>query len=355
MFAIFGELNIIGIRKPKIEDPFLLTLEDKTTRQLNQRWVREQELIRKGQTLEKRKELVEKMMDLNPNGFFECPYTVGGIQYNVPDRENLKTYNTEEALGKCMKIVSNGLSVSDPQYIGRIVYLIRHPRPVAKSQERIKTSLDLLFSQNPGYADMRPDWVVHSPLTYINSTRNASHFFLENPDIPVHFVYYDELVSNPEKVIKDLGGFLKINKRTVWSKAKHIVDPKLKRSYPQDVEHELWEESEKVYDLFSNKDYQGVIDYLKPLNMKTNQANTKWKCIRFGTPTSEKQCMECIKSPMVRVEYKKAAHKRGIDWRNSPCLYECGMDLSLEDDQVLTVEESIANNFWRPGVERLVK
>jgi hypothetical protein len=354
MLAIFGEKNIIGKRKPGIDDP-LLAEGDKTTRQRNMIWARLKRLEERGQTLEKRLELAEKIMDLNPNGFFECQYSVAGIHYNIQDKDNLNTYNKEESLGKCMKVVSNGLRVSDPQYIGRVVYLIRHPRPVAKSQERIRTQLDMLLAQNPGYDDMKQGFVVHSPRMYINSTLNASQFFLENPDIPVHFVHYDELVTNPEKVIKELGGFLGINKRKVWTAAKGIVDPNLKRSYPQDVENELWEESEKVYELFDKQDYQGVVDYMEPRSRKTHQANHEWECVRFGTITRKPACMECIKDDMVRIRYKQAASKRNIDWRNMPCLFECGADLSLDDDKVLTIEESIDNNFWRPGVERLVK
>jgi hypothetical protein len=354
MLAIFGELNIIGKRKPGLSDP-LLTPGVKTTRQLNTIWSRTKRLEAKGQTLKKRLELAEKIMDLNPNGFFECQYSVDGIQYNIQDRDNLNTYNKEESLSKCMKVVSNGLRVSDPQYIGRIIYLIRHPRPVAKSQERIRTQLDLLLAQNPGYDDMKQGFVVHSPRMYINSTLNASQFFLENPDIPVHFVHYDDLVGNPEKTIKDIGTFLKVGKKYAWTTAKGIVDPKLKRSYPQDVDNELWEESENVYELFNKQDYQGVIDYMKPRSRKTHQANHEWECMRFGSVTRKPACMECINKDIVRLRYKQAANKRNIDWRNMPCLFECGADLSLDDDKVLTIEESIENNFWRPGVERLVK
>jgi hypothetical protein len=355
MLTIFGEENIMGGGKPDLDFDYDAELAKLSNREQAIVWSQERALAAKGQTREKRLEIQAKTMDLNPNGFFECQYSVQGISYNYPDREQLKKYVSDGGDKLCMKIVSSGLRVSDPRFIGKVVYLIRHPRSVAKSQERLRTQLDMLFESNPGYEDMKQKMVVHSPRMYINSTRAASEFFLENPDIPVHPLHYDELIATPEKVIKDLAGFLGKNKKTVWSKAKNIVDPKLKRSYPEDIESDLWEDAEEVYRLFDKQDYQGVVDYLKPIHRNTNQANSNWVCARNGVLTNKAQCLNCINNPVVRTNFKRTANDKDIDWRNEPCLYECGMNLSLEDDQVLTMEESIANNFWRAGTERLVK
>jgi hypothetical protein len=71
----------------------------------------------------------EVSKDMNPNGFWECRYSVRGIKWhmNMPDLE-----------GKVCKIVSQGLINSNPEYIDKIVYMLRDPRQVAKSQERLK-------------------------------------------------------------------------------------------------------------------------------------------------------------------------------------------------------------------------
>ena len=44
-----------------------------------------------------------------------------------------------------------------------------------------------------------------------------------------------------------------------------------------------------------------------------------------------------------------------VDWRNTPCLFECLYDLSRNEDELLTIEESIEHNFWRSGIEPLKK
>jgi hypothetical protein len=329
--------------------------EDRTHQHEVVEWLREYAFKRSGKDPDKYKEIREQTKDLNPNGFFESRYTVQGIRYNRHDRENLKKYAIDNDHKLCIKIVSQGLLKSDPSFIHKVIYMVRHPRAVAKSQERLRTQLDDLFDGTQEYDDTKPKLVRHSPQHYLNSTKSAATFFVENPDVEVHFVMYDELVSDPESVIKDLARFMNLSEDECWSKTKDIVDPKLKRSYPEDIESELWEESEHVYDMFLERKFQEIVDYLGEKERKLNQHNLVWKCVRFDTPTNINQCMNCINNPVTRNQFKKNAFKRKVDWRNLPCLFECIYDLSREDDELLTVEESIENNFWKFNVKKLDK
>ena len=67
--------------------------------------------------------------DMNPNGFWECRYSVQGIKWHM-DMPKIDK--------QICKIVSQGLINSNPNYIGKIIYMLRDPRQVAKSQERLK-------------------------------------------------------------------------------------------------------------------------------------------------------------------------------------------------------------------------
>jgi hypothetical protein len=63
-------------------------------------------------------------------------------------------------------------------------------------------------------------------------------------------------------------------------------------------------------------------------------------------------CKLCYNDPATREQYKR--HSEELDnevfqsWRWEPCLFECGMDVDRE--KYLTIEESIANNFWEENV-----
>ena len=109
-----------------------------------------------------------KMM--NPNGFWEDGrFTVRGLSWRFNCREELDGYLTEEK-PTCVKIVSQGLIQTDPRYISKMVYLIRHPRNVAKSQENLVTELDQMFGD-------KNTLKMHTPKMYLNVTAQASRGF----------------------------------------------------------------------------------------------------------------------------------------------------------------------------------
>jgi hypothetical protein len=284
----------------------------------------------------------EKYKDMNPNGFWECQYSVRGISYNYPDRAFLRTVEQEEDGNRsCVKIVSQGLLSSDPRYLSKIIYLIRHPRKVAKSQERLSRGLQLEGK------DISEHVKIHTPEMYINVTVAACRFLLENPDIPVLFVNYDDLINDAARKVEDICNFIDQPFAQAWTKTATLIKPNLRRSAPEDVDNALWEDAENVYDMFNEGMFQEIIDYasdpLKPMNRSTR----KWSCPRSGNVVDEKICGMCVKDRDFRDEARKAADLRRIDWKEQPCLFECGLDLDRPDAEYLTPDESIQHNSWQ--------
>lgn len=287
---------------------------------------------------------LEQTKDMNPNGFWEMLYTVQGCHYRYADLERLDKLLTEEKKSFC-KIVSQGLAQSDPKYIDKVIFMIRHPRAVAKSQERLV---------RPGpLGDIARTKVdgeklkVHSPEMFINVTGMVSYWFKRNPDIPVLYVFYDELLQNPDKVLSEIQEFIG-EKGDMVSAAKQI-NKKLKRSEPEDVPSPLWEDAEFVYDNFLKRDYQKIVDYLSRPDIAFNRYTLQYPCLRSGRPVRPDICDVCRnkKSSYIK-DKKKIAKKKKIDWENEPCIYECGYRLGFKP---LSIKESIENNFWKDGVE----
>ncbi len=282
--------------------------------------------------------------DMNPHGFWECRYSVRGISYNYPDKENLNRYLSEATEDMtAVKIVSQGLLSSDPKFLSKIIYLIRHPRQVAKSQERLKRGHDVQ-NANGEYQNMFEGVTIHDPSMYIQVTAMAAKFFIENPDIPVLFVNFDDLITRPDVVVPQIGEFLGEDVESI-ERATKVIEPKLHRSHPQDVAHDLWEDAETVYELFNEKKYAEILTYLEDPYRKFNRSKSSWLCPRLGRSVTESECKVCKSKDDVVENFKESSERQGIDWRNEPCTFECGMD--LDSDYHLTIEESIFYSHWK--------
>jgi hypothetical protein len=278
---------------------------------------------------------LEESKDMNPNGFWEMLYTVQGVHYRFFDAERMEKLLEEKEKSIC-KIVSQGLAGSDPRFIDKVVYMIRHPRAVAKSQERLKRQ----FPMNEIPMIDGEEIKIHTPEMYINVTAMAARYFMQYPDIPVHFVLFDELLAEPERVLKGVGEFLGEGD---FTKAIAQINPKYNRSLPQDIESPFWENAEFIYDRFLEKDYEGIIEYMKDPNLMIYRKNRKWYCIRMNRPVVENECLNCISNPTTRENFKKAAESKKINWRAEPCIYECAYS---DTETHVSIEESIVNNSW---------
>jgi hypothetical protein len=338
MLKTFGEERILGKKFPQEEH--LKYWNKKHEKESEEQFELRQYLQNKNPN-DPLKEF-EKSKDMNPNGFWEMLYTVQGCYYRLFDAERLKELLNEELKeAKICKIVSQGLAQTDPRYVHRIIYMIRHPRQVAKSQERLKRNLPQFKGDDGRMHKMDEELKIHTPEMYINVTSVACKWFLVNPEVPVYFVNFDELITKPEETLNDLQKWLGFGD---FSNAINCIEPKLKRSDPENIEHRLWKIADDVYDLFNKKDYQGVIDRVEKGQELLQRENARWQCLRRNQTTTPDVCKQCRGDKSTTVRFREDAEKERIKWEGEPCLFECGMGFDIKH---ISVKESISDNFWQ--------
>lgn len=263
--------------------------------------------------------------EMNPEGFWECPFTVRGIRYLPHMRQVINSIKNGEK--KICKVVCSGLNASDPDYITKILFTIRHPFDVSKSQLDLKSNL--------------PYPKEKTPKMFITNLVQASKFFLENPGIPLLMYNYDDLIEDPDSILKQMQEFLPDGD---YSKSKGIVKSELRRSKTFEDTHRLMPDALKVYELFSEHKFQEVLDYIKDPKLEVNKDNRSWFCVRRNKNTNYHICKLCMESKETTRNFIKHAEKTKIDWKSLPCVFECGFD--VHRDEYLTIEESIERNHW---------
>ena len=304
----------------------------------------------------------ERWRDMNPDGFWEMAFTVPGIIYRPNLREMMEKVRAGEETKIC-KVVSQGLMASDPMYIGKILFMLRHPRAVAKSQERLVRGFNIINPEGR-VQNIFEGMKIHSPDMFINVTAQAARFLLNNPEIPVHFFHFEKLVEDPESVVKEMEEFVGTGdyRRAV---EEGVVKPSLNRSKHEDIEHTLWEDAEFVYenictaaeyhnagDHESAKPYlEAILDRMQNPRTQFNREHHNWRCFRAKKVVNESMCRLCMSDPNTRGNFLRDSESRvgrvADHWSQEPCLFECGFD--LDRDTYLTIEESIKHNFWKTG------
>ena len=276
---------------------------------------------------------VEKSKTLNPNGFWECRYTVRGVAWHL---------GIHCPADKVCKIVSQGLAQSDPKYVDKIIFMLRHPREVAKSQEN-------LFRHTPlADGELEKMGVVHSPEMFINVTFQAARWLKENSHIPVLLVRYDDLLADPDTQLARVKEFL-----GEGNFSRHPVEKKLYRSKAEeDVKSDLWEISESVYEKTLIGDYDGIINTCIKNSRKIRSGSLKFHCFRRGRQTCYAECKACKNDVTARENFKKDCIRNKGNWAVEPCLFECAYD--HEATKYLTIEESIESNFWLTEDEKML-
>jgi hypothetical protein len=258
--------------------------------------------------------------DLNPEGFFENRYTVKGITWHkkFPDLTN-----------KYCKIVSQGLATSDPQYIGKIIYMVRDPRQVAKSQERLGRE-----HETPERAK------IHTPEMFVSVSAQASNWILANKkEDDVLIVNYDNLVSDPEFECKRIEGFLGLKKKIDHT----LVQPKLKRSEPEDVKNNLFEVADEMFEALKKGDWKGVLISRKKHIKEIQKDKMQTSCVRLNENMAYRECKNCLLSKTMKETLKKRAVRKGIDWNAEPCMFLCKTN---PDAEPVSLKETIDNNHW---------
>lgn len=178
--------------------------------------------------------------DLNPDGFWECKYTVRGIRDEVP----------EEHKDKVCKVVSSGLFWSQPKDVDLVVYMERHPWASANS------SANLLRNTSTGLT--RGDVGGVDPKTWAMWARYAAEWIIKN-DIPVVVVAYEEVVMNPIETLRPVGAAIGVGSAEIRAAAA-TVKLKLKRSEARRLTvHPIWDVSEEIHEKILARDWQGVV------------------------------------------------------------------------------------------------
>lgn len=288
-------------------------------------------------------EIIAESKDLNPNGFWECPFTVRGVRFTVEMEKKLKELEEQIASGApetVSKIVSQGLAKSDPRYISRVIFMVRHPRAVAKSQERLRREMKFRTEDGEEY-DLFEGQTVHSPRMFIDVTSEVMLWIEAHPEVPVHQVKYDDLIARPRETLDGVAEFLGEGD---WSEAINEIDPRLKRSYPQEVKSNLWSDAEFVYEALLGMDFDAVRSFLNDPTRMANRESRSWLCLRCETPMVEPHCLRCKANHLgFRDSLREFAEKRGISWQTRPCAFEVAFD---QDSPLISIEESIERNFW---------
>jgi len=187
------------------------------------------------------------------------------------------------------------------------------------------------------------DLVIHTPEMYIDVTIRAARFLLAYPEIPVHFVHFEEMVENPVEILTGVQNFLG---KGDFSKAYGVIEPKLNRSKPEDITNDLWEDAEFTYEKFCNGQYEEILSYFEDPKRNFNRMKRSWRCPRYGQQVTEKQCHGCRENAVIRGNYKNFAQNMRVDWEHEPCLFECGYDIDRNTNEYKTIEQSINENFW---------
>ena len=260
----------------------------------------------------------ENYKDLNPNGFWECQWTVRGVQ----------RYDQRPGPLEGAKVVSQGLAQSNPEAISRVVYMVRDPRAVAKSQERLKRQ----------WAEMG---TVHSPEMYIKVHTAAAAWIMQHkPDLRV--VEFDDLLEDPVAVLSGLDDWTsEAGFPGRFADQATEIRQRLRRSADHETPKQsevddAWEDAEEIYQLLQGGDFAGIVgrDRKKP------DPHRRYFCTRLGTQVPVAVCKYCKNDKTTRDNFRKTAEQRQIRWRQEPCIYEC-------KTQGKTIKESIAANHWR--------
>jgi len=317
-----GEDRIMGAEFPQDEGlkRFLEKHEDETDSEYDARmYVREQRV-----DLGREEEDRRLIREMNPNGFWECRYSVQVVDWHLGIEE-------ECLPDKVCKIVSQGLARTDPQFVDKVIFMARSPRQVAKSQENLR-------HMPVGTIQEQRDMKIHTPLMFCNVTAAVAMWLKAYPDVPVHMVVFDDFIERPDEVLEGVREFL-----GEGDFSGHPVNPKLRRSYPEDIEHYLWPYADHMYELLLRKDWAAIVEYFQENARDIHKKETSVYCARRATPAPYGECVLCRGDKLTRDNFRRQAESSGIDWRTEPCMFEC---LSPSCEGHVSMAESVERNFW---------
>lgn len=280
------------------------------------------------------KERMEKARDMNPSGFWECPFTVQGLYWRPGMQEFLEK---DQECPRVIKVVSQGLYRSNPSMVDKVVMMCRHPAEVAKSQRRLRRGLEVETPSGP--QNVSDEFEIITPRMFTQVTKQAAHFVVNNPDVDVHTVMFPDLVESPEETLRGVVQFLGEGD---WEAGAEEIDPSLYRSRHDGGDGDQWEEARQVWEMLRDERWQEIVDYETP---GTRRKTRQFFCVRTQRMVTPRQCMLCYGGEQVTGKMRRRAEgKEGCNWEGEPCLWECGY--CEEDESPKTIEQSVEENFF---------
>lgn len=307
-----------------------------------------------------------KQREMNRSGFWEDGrFSVIGLNRNIETRKLIYDIQTSER-PPAGKIVSQGLANTDPSLIGQIIYTIRNPHKVAKSQEQLKRGPEYINSEGIPM-DATLDIKIHTPETYIRATYQACKWIVANPQVPIYFYNYDDLIDDPITILTEMDTFLK--KHIGEDMAKHdidivkaglnVIEPKSRRSEIEDIPNDLWGEAEFIYHKFNEgaagncEAFIEIIEYMERVDEREiHKQARQWQCFRADLLVNEEICRQCKSTPSVFIQGRiDSLRYMFVEWDKEPCMAECGMSRNIPEADYMTIAESIENNFWVDAIK----
>lgn len=325
-------------------------------------------VLDKKEPAEIREHRKNKTKEMNRSGFWEDPrFSVCGLNYNLETRGLIYDIQTSDR-PPVGKIVCQGLPNTDPALIGQIIYTMRNPHKVAKSQEKLRRGPERIVHGLP--VDVTEEIKIHTPEMYIRTTYQACRWLVANPQIPVFFYDYDDLLDDPKTVLMGMDKFLKehisedMDKHNIdiVKAGLEVIEPSSRRSGIEDIPNDLWGEAEFIYDKFregaaGNKQaFTDIIEYMEKIDEREiHKQARQWFCYRANVTVNEEICSQCRLSPSNFIKSRvESLRYTFIEWDKEPCMAECGESLNIPEDQYITIAESIENNFWIDAVKDLM-
>ncbi len=277
----------------------------------------------------------KKAEDANPHGFYEGRWTLRGLSWFEGLHEHLNRQ-------RVAKVVMQALPNTDPTYVDRIILMLRHPKEIARSFERIGNGENLSEDELKRQAVSLP-----MPINYIEGATQAARWLAKHDDIPVRCIDFEALLAGPDSVLSNVAEFCGAD-----DFFDHNIEPKLHRAK---VEHEtedtLWQVAINIYRALLVKDYDAVLEQRFEASPYIRKEREQIMCARCGMNVSYYQCRSCYVdgNESLIQNYKAHAEHEGVDWRNEPCGFECGFAIpdDLPDEKYKSIEESVAGNHWK--------
>ena len=247
----------------------------------------------------------------NPYGFWEDPQLVmQGFIYHPSKNSLLDKLKTSN---KVVKIIGRGLLRTPPNYIDKLVFVLREPSKVSDSQKRSE------IQGHNGVTQLQ-DYVAIARWLQVNK-------------VPTLLLNYENFEYHAQD---DLADFLGVPRQP------SVFDSSRGNSAER-TEDELTNLVYKVYSLCQRSKWDEVVALADAPAYYLTRRNKRFKCPRVGSQVDYDRCKACKTDPKVLVQLKKTSTHRKIDYLKEPCSYDCGMGL----EKPISIEESIKNNHWR--------